>query len=205
MNRGGHHGNPPAYKLRPPHPPNTHPCHRTCALMSVARETLCPVMLVLACPPRAGGDICWWTLTESRSRGGRSFVPAVVGPADCVACGPRSILQNYTIAPEMAREPATEVLHEEAEHDAETWIVVEAPVEAAAVVRPLRPCDWGMMIIAQKQKTCAGGRWRHDGKPQLVHARHLGVVPPGPNPTPRGHERHPEDLQGPRHLTRALA
>ena len=49
----------------------------------------------------------------------------------------------------------------------------------------------------QHQKTCGGGGWRHDGKPQLAHERHLGVVPPGPNPTPRGHERHPEDLQGP--------
>ena len=46
------------------------------------------------------------------------------------------------------------------------------------------------------KKTFWGRGWRHDGKPQLVHERHLGVVPPGPNPKPWGYERHPEDLQG---------
>ena len=29
------------------------------------------------------------------------------------------------------------------------------------------------------------------------------MVPPGPNPTPRGYERHPEDLQG--HVLRVQA
>jgi len=43
------------------------------------------------------------------------------------------------------------------------------------------------------KKACGGRGWRRDGKPQLVHERHLGVVPPGPNPTPRGYDRHPED------------
>ena len=49
---------------------------------------------------------------------------------------------------------------------------------------------------SNSNKLAGAEGWRHDGKPQLVHERHLGVVPPGPNPTTRGYERHPEDCKG---------
>ena len=74
------------------------------------------------------------------------------------------------------------------------------PVKTGARVRRFRGCNYGGAKKAafrqQHQKTCGGGRWRHDGKPQLVHERHLGVVPPGPNPTPRDTSGTPRTYKG---------
>jgi len=47
----------------------------------------------------------------------------------------------------------------------------------------------GLSLFKRGKNTCGGEGWRHDGKPQLVRERHLGVVPLGPDPKPGGASR----------------
>jgi len=58
---------------------------------------------------------------------------------------------------------------------------------------PLRPTS-SSTPSAETPSTCGGGGWWDDSKPQLVHERHIGVVPPGPDPTPRGARAAPRGL-----------